>query len=125
MDNEKKDNLTYDFDFDNQVVKKDDSVEILEVEENNSNSNVEKNDDLNNNITEKLEDVSNDNQDQDEIEELTDVSQSEEKTENIEKVKTIKILGKEFNYEDFILIVLGLVIIASIFLMPRIMNMFK
>ena len=123
MDNEKKDNLTYDFDFDNQVVKKDDSVEMLEVEENNSNSTAEKTEDLNDNETEKLEEVSNDNQD--EIEELTDVSQNDEKTESVEKVKTIKILGKEFNYEDFILIVLGLVIIASIFLMPRIMNMFK
>lgn len=130
MNNEEKENLTYDFNFDDQVVKKQEvpetkeSIEVLEdseteiLDENLVTENDSENVSNDESIKENTSDV--------ELDELTEITNNNsDQTENKENVKKIKILGKEFNYEDLILIVIGLVIIAAIFLMPRIMNMFK
>mgnify|MGYP000673061662 CR=1 FL=1 len=58
------------------------------------------------------------------VEELTDDNLDETKNSET-NVKKIKILNKEFNYEDVILVLMGIVIVAAIFLMPKIMSMFK
>lgn len=130
MNNEEKENLTYDFNFDDQVVKKQEvpetkeSIEVLEdseteiLDENLVTENDSENVLNDESIKENTSDV--------ELDELTEITNNNnDQTENKENVKKVKILGKEFNYEDLILIVIGLVIIAAIFLMPRIMNMFK
>mgnify|MGYP004526211139 FL=1 len=129
MNNEEKENLTYDFNFDDQVVKKQEvpetkeSIEVLDdseteiLDENLVTENDSENVLNDESIKENTSDV--------ELDELTEITNNSDQTENKENVKKIKILGKEFNYEDLILIVIGLVIIAAIFLMPRIMNMFK
>lgn len=130
MNNEEKENLTYDFNFDDQVVKKEEvpetkeSIEVLDdseteiLDENLVTENDSENVLNDESIKENTSDV--------ELDELTEITNSNsDQTENKENVKKVKILGKEFNYEDLILIVIGLVIIAAIFLMPRIMNMFK
>lgn len=129
MNNEEKENLTYDFNFDDQVVKKEEvpetkeSIEVLDdseteiLDENLVTENDSENVLNDESIKENTSDV--------ELDELTEITNNSDQTENKENVKKIKILGKEFNYEDLILIVIGLVIIAAIFLMPRIMNMFK
>lgn len=130
MNNEEKENLTYDFNFDDQVVKKQEvpetkeSIEVLEdseteiLDENLVTENDSENVSNDESIKENTSDV--------ELDELTEITNNNsDQTENKENVKKVKILGKEFNYEDLILIVIGLVIIAAIFLMPRIMNMFK
>lgn len=129
MNNEEKENLTYDFNFDDQVVKKQEvpetkeSIEVLDdseteiLDENLVTENDSENVLNDESIKENTSDV--------ELDELTEITNNSDQTENKENVKKVKILGKEFNYEDLILIVIGLVIIAAIFLMPRIMNMFK
>ena len=130
MNNEEKENLTYDFNFDDQVVKKQEvpetkeSIEVLDdseteiLDENLVTENDSENVLNDESIKENTSDV--------ELDELTEITNNNsDQTENKENVKKVKILGKEFNYEDLILIVIGLVIIAAIFLMPRIMNMFK
>lgn len=115
-ENKNKD-LNYDFNFENQVVNTDNSnvkneeMEILEDPE-----------------TELLEEenVNNDIK----VEELKDVS-VESDGEKIDEGNTeteqkkIKILNKEFNFEDIVLVIIGLVIVAGIFLLPRIMNIFN
>ena len=58
------------------------------------------------------------------VEESTDDNLDETKNSET-NVKKIKILNKEFNYEDVILVLMGIVIVAAIFLMPKIMSMFK
>lgn len=125
---EKKQDLTYDFDFESQVVKEEkndsDNVEILtdsEVEEEKQQGKVE-----------ELEEMKEINETEIPIETLKETTnETLENTTNVEenkeeeKVKTIKILNKEFNFEDVVLILMGLIIVLSIFLLPRIMNIFS
>ena len=112
----KNQNLNYDFNFENQVVKNENSVENNALEEDEFEEIVETNNDAKeNNIDTNL---ATDNEKETSVE-------NETKEENTEKVKIVKILGKEFNFEDIILAVIGLVLIVSIFIMPKIMNMFK
>lgn len=125
---EKKQDLTYDFDFESQVAKEEkndsDNVEILTDSEVEEEKQQEKSDELEEmkeiNETEipieTLKETTN--------ETLENVTNSEENKEE-EKVKTIKILNKEFNFEDVVLILMGLIIVLSIFLLPRIMNIFS
>ncbi len=120
MNNEENKNqdLTYDFDFENQVVKN----------EQEQNAKVEV---LNDTEFEELEEVDEVN-DEPKIEELqeeileenTQTTDSESKTDDTNN-KKIKILGKEFMFEDAILVIIGVVIIASIFLLPKIMKLFN
>lgn len=56
------------------------------------------------------------------LEENADEQKEEVKDNNVKK---IKILNKEFNYEDVILVVMGIIILVSIFLLPIIMRIFK
>ena len=56
------------------------------------------------------------------LEENADEQKEEVKDNNVKK---IKILNKEFNYEDVILVVMGIIILVSIFLLPTIMRIFK
>ncbi len=120
MNNEENKNqeLNYDFNFDNQVVKEqavkeNDTGTLNDVEE-----------------LEELEEVNEINSDSSKIEELEEVLDENEQPINSDEKKEednkkIKLLGKEFNFEDIILLVIGLVIVASIFLLPRIMNIFN
>lgn len=122
MNNEENKNqdLTYDFNFENQVVKNDNEtktndVEVLnDVEELDELEEVEETNEVVSK-TEKLEEV---------LEEAEQPNNEEEKKDDTNN-KKIKILNKEFNFEDIILLIIGLVIVASIFLLPRIMNIFN
>jgi hypothetical protein len=54
----------------------------------------------------------------------------EVKQEPIREVKRgperkVKILKKEFNFEDVVIAIIGLIVLAVIFLLPRIMYAFK
>ncbi len=122
MNNEENKNqdLTYDFNFENQVVKNDNDnqnndVEVLnDVEELEELEEVEETD----NVTSKVDEL-------EEVLEETEQPTNTEETKDDTNNKKIKILNKEFNLEDVILIIIGLVIIASIFLLPSIMNIFN
>ena len=121
MNNEENKNqdLNYDFDFENQVVKNE-PVQNTEVEV------------LNDIEFEELEEVNSISNDEPKIEELQEeileendqVTDSETKTDDTNN-KKIKILGKEFMFEDVILVIIGIIIIASIFLLPKIMKLFN
>lgn len=118
MNNEenKKQDLNYDFNFENQVVQDEtnqvkENVEVLtdevepleeltEVEEKNSDN---------------VEDV---------MVELDSNNEPIEEQKTKEPAKKIKILNKEFNLEDVVLVLMGLAIVVAIFLLPRIMKMF-
>ena len=121
MDNKENKDLNYDFGFENQVTKKDekvpdatDEVEVLDDSTDSTDVKIENNNTETNDI-EKLEEN---------VEELTDDNLDETKNSET-NVKKIKILNKEFNYEDVILVLMGIVIVVAIFLMPKIMSMFK
>ncbi|MCI9434652.1 MAG: hypothetical protein HFI86_05225 [Bacilli bacterium] len=121
MNNEENKNqdLTYDFNFEDQVVKNNQDIQNNEVEV------------LSDDGFENLEEVNETNTEESKLEELQDeILEEIEETNNTEvkddsNNKKIKILNKEFNFEDIILLIIGLVIVASIFLLPRIMNIFS
>lgn len=122
MNNEENKNqdLNYDFDFENQVVKN----------EQERNTEVEV---LNDAEFEELEEVNEINDEgQPKIEEFQEeiLEENNQTADNEPKIddtsnKKVKILGKEFLFEDVVLVVIGIVIIASIFLLPKIMKLFS
>ncbi len=127
MNNEENKNqdLTYDFNFEDQVVKndqniKDNEVEVLNDVETEELEELEEIGEINN-TTSKLDES------QEELLEETETTTNNEEKETKDNTnnKKIKILNKEFNFEDIILVIIGLVIVASIFLLPRIMNIFN
>lgn len=119
MNKDDNQDLKYDFDFENQVAKDKtiDETETLdddffeEVTEDQASQDVQENDDKKtlNNVSENVEVL----------------EEKEPVQEQTEEIKKIKILGKEFNFEDVVLILIGIVLIASIFLMPKIIDMFN
>ena len=119
MDNEENKNqdLNYDFNFENQVAKDEQKPEMEMLEDDEFEEIVE----TNNNSSEIKNDVdTNLATNTEEVKETPEENESKE-----EKIKTVKILGKEFNFEDVVLAVIGIVLIISIFVMPKIMNMFR
>lgn len=122
MNNEENKNqdLTYDFNFENQVVKNEQSIQNNNVEDLND---VEELDELEE--VEETNDVPSKTEELEEVLEESEQPNNEEEKKDDTNNKKIKILNKEFNLEDIILVVIGLVIVASIFLLPRIMNIFN
>lgn len=130
MNNEENKNqdLTYDFNFDDQVVKNEPKTENNEVEILDDNQ-IEELEEVN----ETTETIENEPiiENEPKIEELQEeiLEESNQETNNETKNddtsnKKIKILGKEFMFEDVILVVIGLIIIVAIFLLPKIMKLF-
>lgn len=114
---EKKENLNYDFDFEKQVVKPENKVlDDVEV--------------LNDSEVDELEELEEMKEPEINIEELKESNSEKNENETIveetkeENVKKVKILNKEFNLEDIILLLIGLIIVLAIFLLPRIMKIF-
>lgn len=128
MNEENNKEMNYDFDFENQVTKKEETLEETEV--------LQEDDDVFEEIDESVTE-----KDVEIIEEKTDVELKEEQNkeivENLEETeeskmddeqkngKKIKVLGKEFLVEDLILIGIGLILIVSILVMPKIMGIFN
>lgn len=125
MNNEetKNQDLTYDFNFDDQVVKNEPKIENNQVEILNDNE-IEELEEVNE-TPEIIEDEPKIEELQEEIlEENNQVTDNETKNDDTSN-KKIKILGKEFMFEDVILVVIGLIIIVAIFLLPKIMKLFS
>lgn len=125
--NEEKNNkeLNYNFDFESQVnnnntKESEETVEVLDDET------LEDKPILNNldtaNTVESENKVNTVDDNIEILEENADEQKEEVKDNNVKK---IKILNKEFNYEDVILVAMGIIILVSIFLLPTIMRIFK
>ena len=125
--NEEKNNkeLNYNFDFESQVnnnntKESEETVEVLDDET------LEDKPVLNNLDTANTVDSENKvNTVDDNIEILEENSDEQKEEVKDNNVKKIKILNKEFNYEDVILVAMGIIILVSIFLLPTIMRIFK
>ena len=126
--NEEKDkkDLNYNFGFESQVVQdnKKEDIEMLddeileEIDEKNEIAKVENVSQNNNSKTE----IVSENNDMENAEILEEIDVKPET--NTENNRKIKILGREYNFEDVILLGIGLVLILAIFMMPRIMSIF-
>ncbi len=126
--NEEKDkkDLNYNFGFESQVVQdnKKEDIEMLddeileEIDEKNEIAKVENVSQNNNSKTE----IVSENNDMENAEILEEIDVKPET--NPENNRKIKILGREYNFEDVILLGIGLVLILAIFMMPRIMSIF-
>lgn len=125
--NEEKNNkeLNYNFDFESQVnnnntKESEETVEVLDDEI------LEDKPVLNNLDTANTVDSENKVNTVDDNIEILEENADEQKEEvKDNNVKKIKILNKEFNYEDVILVAMGIIILVSIFLLPTIMRIFK
>lgn len=125
--NEEKNNkeLNYNFDFESQVnnnntKESEETVEVLDDEI------LEDKPVLNNLDTANTVDSENKVNTVDDNIEILEENVDEQKEEvKDNNVKKIKILNKEFNYEDVILVAMGIIILVSIFLLPTIMRIFK
>lgn len=125
--NEEKNNkeLNYNFDFESQVnnnntKESEETVEVLDDEI------LEDKPVLNNLDTANTVDSENKvNTVEDNIEILEENADEHKEEVKDNNVKKIKILNKEFNYEDVILVAMGIIILVSIFLLPTIMRIFK
>lgn len=125
--NEEKNNkeLNYNFDFESQVnnnntKESEETVEVLDDEI------LEDKPVLNNLDTANTVDSENKvNTVEDNIEILEENADEQKEEVKDNNVKKIKILNKEFNYEDVILVTMGIIILVSIFLLPTIMRIFK
>ena len=126
MNNEENKNqdLNYDFDFASQVTKNENVVEEnVEALDDNEIEEFEEVDDSFEETNAAVENGFDVDSDIEKLEEIPESNEEVSKDEN--NVKKIKILKWEFNFEDVVLVIIGLVIIASIFLLPKIMNIFK
>lgn len=126
MNEEKNNNeLNYNFDFESQVnnnntKESEETVEVLDDET------LEDKPVLNNLDTANIVDSKNKVNTVDDNIEILEENADEQKEEvKDNNVKKIKILNKEFNYEDVILVAMGIIILVSIFLLPTIMRIFK
>ena len=125
--NEEKNNkeLNYNFDFESQVnnnntKESEETVEVLDDEI------LEDKPILNNLDTANTVDSENKVNTVDDNIEILEENADEQKEEvKDNNVKKIKILNKEFNYEDVILVAMGIIILVAIFLLPTIMRIFK
>ena len=125
--NEEKNNkeLNYNFDFESQVnnnntKESEETVEVLDDEI------LEDKPVLNNLDTANTVDSENKvNTVEDNIEILEENADEQKEEVKDNNVKKIKILNKEFNYEDVILVTMGIIILVSIFILPTIMRIFK
>lgn len=133
MNEENNKELNYDFDFENQVTKKEENLEETEVlqeddevlEEIDENT-VEHITDVND-VKATTSDLKNEKiiEKTEILQEDTEVLKESEANEEQKVGKKIKILGKEFLIEDLILIGIGLLLVISIFLMPKIVDIFS
>ncbi len=126
MNEEKNNNeLNYNFDFESQVNNNNtkESKETVEVLDDET---LEDKPVLNNLDTANIVDSENKVNTVDDNIEILEENADEQKEEvKDNNVKKIKILNKEFNYEDVILVAMGIIILVSIFLLPTIMRIFK
>ena len=125
--NEEKNNkeLNYNFDFESQVnnnntKESEETVEVLDDETLEDKPILNNLDTANTVDSENKVDTVDDNIEI--LEENADEQKEEVKDNNVKK---IKILNKEFNYEDVILVAMGIIILVAIFLLPTIMRIFK
>ena len=125
--NEEKNNkeLNYNFDFESQVnnnntKESEETVEVLDDETLEDKPILNNLDTANTVDSENKVDTVDDNIEI--LEENADEQKEEVKDNNVKK---IKILNKEFNYEDVILVAMGIIILVAIFLLPTIMRRFK
>ena len=133
MNEENNKELNYDFDFANQVTKKEENLEETEVLQEDDEVLEEIDENTIEHITDgnDVKDTTSDLKNEEIIEkteilqEDAEVLEESETNEEQKDGKKIKILGKEFLIEDLILIGIGLLLIISIFLMPKIVDIFS